>query len=901
MDKFSNNILKVSAVICSNIEKKEAIADDGLIAQNVVAQLRNFVEAIAIKIYSEEHLVDFNQEGTKQAIKFIKKQDDLVFLQQFHRRLEITDSHITADPEMAQRLMWRYYEYLIECKEYVKEKFDLDVLDSIDDFPFEEDETLKEYYQNIAVEIDKKSKVEITESPTNRFKIIKKKPFRVNGKKYYEITMCEADNKVSKFDRIIAFSQLNIPTFYSVHLKLSNSAISIIGKEMKIKIIIGFRVSTRPCEFNNFFRLFGYSTNTKTDDADYRALMGYLTHTGRNLTDFLDFDDEDFEKTRNHICKDLKRTPIFDGLAKCRQFYGKPGYNVLKYLLYRLNNGVLYVQFDVRPNNLLSNLFIKYKCIPFDTMPFANNPVGYNASLFDLYDCFSIAGREHELLGRTIKTNTENKGQLYTPIAELTRFENLENLINLYNSNLYYKHRTDSSLKLENGQVFITGYENNTVAIIRSLKELSSSGINGYKDSVNDWLEKSAYVIDDEKKKVALPELFENSKVSLIYGSAGTGKSMMIKHISNFFRDKNKIYLANTHAAVENLKRNIGKSDGTRYSTIKNFLYKEKDKDCDILFVDECSTISNEDMALLLYNTNFKLLVLAGDIYQIESIKFGNWFYIAKNCIKTEAILELDYVHRSTEQSLLSLWKSVRELNDNMADIMDINHFCVSMGESIFEKVNDDEIVLCLNYDGLYGINNLNSFLQDNTKGKNIEIGIEQYKVGDPIIFKDNNRFSNYLYNNLKGNIVDINEDARGVKFTLEIDTVFNELDVENAPFQLEKAIHSNKSIISFYVNRFVNKDDDDKADSNIVPFQVAYAVSIHKAQGLEYDSVKIVITDEMEEFISHNIFYTAITRAKKSLQIYWSQRAEQKILDEMHFMFNKKDASILLQKFHLK
>ncbi|WP_366123861.1 helicase C-terminal domain-containing protein [uncultured Campylobacter sp.] len=47
----------------------------------------------------------------------------------------------------------------------------------------------------------------------------------------------------------------------------------------------------------------------------------------------------------------------------------------------------------------------------------------------------------------------------------------------------------------------------------------------------------------------------------------------------------------------------------------------------------------------------------------------------------------------------------------------------------------------------------------------------------------------------------------------------------------------------------------------------MAYAISIHKSQGLEYDSVKIVITREIEENISHNIFYTAITRAKKYLK----------------------------------
>lgn len=49
------------------------------------------------------------------------------------------------------------------------------------------------------------------------------------------------------------------------------------------------------------------------------------------------------------------------------------------------------------------------------------------------------------------------------------------------------------------------------------------------------------------------------------------------------------------------------------------------------------------------------------------------------------------------------------------------------------------------------------------------------------------------------------------------------------------------------------------------MPFQVAYAVSIHKSQGLEYESVKIVIFDDSENMINHNIFYTAFIRARKN------------------------------------
>ena len=48
----------------------------------------------------------------------------------------------------------------------------------------------------------------------------------------------------------------------------------------------------------------------------------------------------------------------------------------------------------------------------------------------------------------------------------------------------------------------------------------------------------------------------------------------------------------------------------------------------------------------------------------------------------------------------------------------------------------------------------------------------------------------------------------------------------------------------------------------SVIPFQLAYAVSIHKAQGLEYDSVKVIIPKSNSEKITHGIFYTAITSA---------------------------------------
>lgn len=68
----------------------------------------------------------------------------------------------------------------------------------------------------------------------------------------------------------------------------------------------------------------------------------------------------------------------------------------------------------------------------------------------------------------------------------------------------------------------------------------------------------------------------------------------------------------------------------------------------------------------------------------------------------------------------------------------------------------------------------------------------------------------------------------------------------------------------------------------------------IHKAQGLEYDSVKIVITDEVEELVTHNIFYTAITRAREKLKIYWTPEVEEKVINRIKPRDISKDVELL-------
>ena len=60
---------------------------------------------------------------------------------------------------------------------------------------------------------------------------------------------------------------------------------------------------------------------------------------------------------------------------------------------------------------------------------------------------------------------------------------------------------------------------------------------------------------------------------------------------------------------------------------------------------------------------------------------------------------------------------------------------------------------------------------------------------------------------------------------------------------------------------------------------------------------MKIVITDEVDELITHNIFYTAITRAQDMLKIYWTPEVEKKVLE--HIKPRNIDADVeLLRKY---
>jgi hypothetical protein len=166
------------------------------------------------------------------------------------------------------------------------------------------------------------------------------------------------------------------------------------------------------------------------------------------------------------------------------------------------------------------------------------------------------------------------------------------------------------------------------------------------------------------------------------------------------------------------------------------------------------------------------------------------------------------------------------------------------------------------------------------------------YKIGDPVLFNETERFRPVLYNNLKGKIVGIDHFPDRIQFDVELDRSLSEFDVVGDELEW-----MGDSTVRFSVYEHEASDEDDDSLNTSVPFQVAYAVSIHKAQGLEYDSVKIVITDANEDDITHSIFYTAVTRARKRLRIFWTPETQQGVLHRLHRSGNSKDVNLLASR----
>src|SRR5690606_35701151 len=114
-------------------------------------------------------------------------------------------------------------------------------------------------------------------------------------------------------------------------------------------------------------------------------------------------------------------------------------------------------------------------------------------------------------------------------------------------------------------------------------------------------------------------------------------------------------------------------------------------------------------------------------------------------------VFELEAPFRTKDDNLIRFWNAIRNHSDTAEEIMARQGYARRLDSTIFNELSDEEIILCLNYDGLYGVNNINKLLQSKNRNKSTTWNNAVYKVGDPIVFNESDAYGEVLFNNLKG------------------------------------------------------------------------------------------------------------------------------------------------------
>ncbi len=377
-------------------------------------------------------------------------------------------------------------------------------------------------------------------------------------------------------------------------------------------------------------------------------------------------------------------------------------------------------------------------------------------------------------------------------------------------------------------------------------------------------LEKNYGISYNHDQKEAIKKALEEN-ILIITGGPGTGKTTIIKAITELYKKKYKLSYADLMDRVALLaptgraSKRISESTVIKAVTIHRFLKWNKDtnlfaineynkSDVEMVIIDEVSMVDIVlfDHLLKGLHTSCKI-ILVGDDNQLPSVGPGQ---ILKDMIESDAlpVVKLNELYRQKEGSnIISLAYQIN--NDNLdfsifnqeedLTFLDCNEFGLRenikvLVETYKDLDNKKFQVLAPMYKTINGIDNLNLDLQAilNPKDKR-----KKELLINGVVFRENDKVIQLT------NMPDENV------FNGDIGTI---VEIENG---------SKKKIIISYDGQEV-----EYSPSSFNKFKHAYAISIHKSQGSEFDFVVLPLVQSYHKMLYRKLIYTAVTRAKKKL-----------------------------------
>lgn len=240
-------------------------------------------------------------------------------------------------------------------------------------------------------------------------------------------------------------------------------------------------------------------------------------------------------------------------------------------------------------------------------MPYASSLCGHNLSKLRLHKCLEIYDCECQYVSSMVNKEAYDSNILYV-IVDHDKLDYYQYEVGIFNNNLY-NSKKQQLRKIDTfaNHLYVKNYYETTKSVIEKLQKYTLERIDVYSDMIDKQADFMQEIDDDNKRKI-VANIYMNSKLGMIYGAAGTGKTRVAEYIAKIFEDKNILLLANTNAAKNNLERRIKSSCDcyTVYDYLKNGYSWKK---YDLVILDECSTVCNEDV-LNLFENRFKGVTL---------------------------------------------------------------------------------------------------------------------------------------------------------------------------------------------------------------------------------------------------------------------------------------------------
>lgn len=356
-------------------------------------------------------------------------------------------------------------------------------------------------------------------------------------------------------------------------------------------------------------------------------------------------------------------------------------------------------------------------------------------------------------------------------------------------------------------------------------------------------------------------------KILIITGGPGTGKTTIMKGVTELYRTVNKLSYEQLQEKIALLAptgraaKRMSESTLLRASTIHRFLKWQKETNkfqvneynksrVEFVIIDEASMIDTYLMASLLkgISANCKIL-LVGDDHQLPSVGPGQVLHdlIESNSLQKVELTEL--YRQGKDSNILTLAYDIRqgEVNEEVFNVGDDLTFIKATPDQVVDNVLEitdtyqdlsykEFQILCPMYKTIAGIDEINRHVQNkvNPKTKNKK----ELQYGD-VIFREDDKVLQ-LTNMPDENVY--NGDIGIIK------------EIKTAP-KKEIIIDFDGNIVKYTPSNFNN-------------FRLAYAISIHKAQGSEFDVVIIPIVRNFNKMLYRKLIYTGITRSKKKLYL---------------------------------